>query len=195
MIRKLTHTKEIQSEKRQNLLFLANKAENNSLDAFLDISRKEFMNYTIEFYEVVGDLLEFLGFSKVSVTRDGDTNNRMDAIIIEKLRSIPIEIKSPREVEYVNIKSVRQALENKIVLLSRKFYPTTIDTTSLAIAYDYPNERSGVYELIDDIYNTYQLKIGVISFTSLLALFYKVNIEGKKIDLEEIYSLKGIWND
>ena len=119
----------------------------------------------------------------------------MDAIIIDKERSIPIEIKSPKEIEYINIKSVRQALENKIVLLSRKFYPTQKEVSSLAIGFEYPNERSGVYEAIDDIYKTFNISVGIISFGSLLRLFFEKTVNKKDVDLEEIYYLKGIYND
>ncbi len=38
----------------------------------------------------------------------GDTSNRIDAVIIDEKKSIPIEIKSPSEVPYINIKSIRQ---------------------------------------------------------------------------------------
>ena len=119
----------------------------------------------------------------------------MDAIIIDEQRSIPIEIKSPKEVEYINVKSIRQALENKIVILSRKFYSTNKNVTSLSIGFNYPNERSGVYEAIDDIFETYSLRIGIISFPSLLKMFYNKKIKNEDIDLEKIYYLKGRLDD
>ena len=147
-------------------------------------------NYKIEFYEVIGYLLENIGFNNVSITRGGDTNNRIDAIIIDKHRTIPIEIKSPTETEYINIKSVRQALENKIILTSRQFFPSTTATTSLVIGYRYPNERSGVYEAIDDFEITYGFKIGIISLDVLLELYFKSK-KGVLLDLDIIYNLKG----
>jgi hypothetical protein len=195
MIKKLKHTKEIVEEKVQHILTLDKLATDTNIDDFVVKGMVEFSQYTIEFYEVVGDILEEIGFSKVSVTREGDTNNRMDAIIIDDKRSIPIEIKSPKEIEYINVKSIRQALENKIVLLSRKFYVTEKDVTSLAIGYDYPNDRSGVYEAIDDIFETFNIKVGIISFSTLLKMFYKKRIEKVDIDLELIYYLKGRLDD
>lgn len=195
MIKKLKHTKEIVEEKVQHILTLEKLATDTNIDEFVAKGMAEFSQYTIEFYEVIGDILEEIGFSKVSVTREGDTNNRMDAIIIDDKRSIPIEIKSPKEIEYINVKSVRQALENKIVLLSRKFYSTEKDVTSLAIGYHYPNDRSGVYEAIDDIFETFNIKVGIISFSTLLKMFYRKRIEKVDIDLELIYYLKGRLDD
>ena len=115
----------------------------------------------------------------------------MDAIIVDDKRSIPIEIKSPRETNYINIKSIRQSLENKIVLLSREFYPTTLNTTTLAVGFTYPNERSGVLELIEDIKSTFNINIGIIDFGGLLSLYYEKIINKEQIDLELIYNLQG----
>lgn len=195
MIKKLKHKKKIVEEKVQHSLVLEKLMEDSTIDEFVSKGMIEFSRYTIEFYEVIGELLQEIGFGNVSVTREGDTNNRMDAIIIDDRRSIPIEIKSPKEIEYINVKSIRQALENKIVLLSRKFYPTESDVTTLAIGYDYPNERSGVYEAIDDIFETFNIKIGIISFSSLLKIFYSKKKHNSSIDLELIYYLKGRFND
>jgi hypothetical protein len=195
MIKKLKHTKEIVEEKNHHVLTLEELSRDTNIDEFIAKGMAEFSQYTIEFYEFIGDILEEIGFSKVSVTREGDTNNRMDAIIIDDKRSIPIEIKSPKEIEYINVKSVRQALENKIVLLSRKFYSTEKEVTSLAIGYDYPNDRSGVYEAIDDIFDTFNIKVGIISFSALLKMFYRKRIEKIDIDLEVIYYLKGRIDD
>ncbi len=64
------------------------------------------------YYPLVGTLLTSIGLSTV-VSRAGDTNNRMDAVVVDKLDSIPIEIKSPTETEYINVKAVRQAVENQ----------------------------------------------------------------------------------
>ena len=142
------------------------------------------------FYPLVGQIFSEMGIN-INVTRDGDTNNRADAIIIDPQYSIPIEIKSPTEIDRVNIKSVRQALENKIVLLSRKFYPTTNDCTSLAIAMFYPQERSGVRELVEDFYKVYDLKVGYIDMNDLLSLHWMCSFENFVIDISLFKSLKG----
>lgn len=142
------------------------------------------------FYPMIGKIFGLLGYN-ASVTRDGDTNNRSDAFLEDTTHSIPIEIKSPTEVEYVNNKSIRQALENKIILLSRKFHPTTRETTSLALGFTYPADRSGVFDLVEDIYNAYGLNIGVMSFEDLLRILWDAVIEDIPFDKVRITFLKG----
>ena len=144
-----------------------------------------------DFYPLVGESLEAIGFDKCIVHRDGDTNMRFDAAIVEPYRSIPIEIKSPAEIKYINTKSIRQALENKIILLSRGFYDSDKETTSLSIGYIYPNERSGVYELIRDIKKSFGFNIGIIDIETILEMRWKVEIQKTKIDLSSIYNLNG----
>lgn len=143
-----------------------------------------------EFYALVCELLNSLGFD-AKESRHGDTNNRMDAIIYDNKHSIGIEIKSPTETEYVNIKAIRQALENKIILLSRKWLPTDKPITSLAIGYKIPNKRSEVFELIDDIKNTYDINIGIIGIKTLFELAWTTIIEGKTVDKNKIVQLTG----
>ncbi len=193
MIRKLVHKDKVESEKEKHLEKLSGLLKESDISIFSESGKEIFKDLTIEFYEVIGELLEEIGFENVSVTRNGDTNNRMDAIIIDKVRTIPIEIKSPKEVMYVNTKSIRQALENKIVLTSRKFYPTENNVTSLAIGYEYPNDRSGVSEIIEDMYNTFGFVIGAIDLGNLLKLYYRKK-NGEVIDLDKIYYLKGFLN-
>ncbi|MFC2090801.1 hypothetical protein ACFLT1_08490 [Bacteroidota bacterium] len=146
------------------------------------------------FYQLVGECFESIGFKEVSVTRDGDTNNRMDAIIIDDSYSIPIEIKSPREVEYVNIKSIRQALENKIVLLSRKFHNTTYECTSLAVAYDLPQDRSEVNTIVGYIYKSFGINVGYLDIKTLLSIRWNVEVDNIQFDLNDIRTLKGALN-
>jgi hypothetical protein len=142
------------------------------------------------YYPLIGELLNDFGI-KVNVTRDGDTNNRSDAMIIDEKYSISVEIKSPTEIEYVNIKSIRQALENKIILLSRKFFPTTPLCSTLAIGYKYPEKRSEVYELIENYYSTYKIKVGIIDLADLLDIHWQIKFEGASFDVSKIRNLKG----
>jgi hypothetical protein len=142
------------------------------------------------FYPLIGQILNLLGYNCL-VTRDGDTNNRSDAYVIDREHSIPIEIKSPTEISYINNKSIRQAVENKIVLLSRGFYPTARNTTSLAIGYSYPAERSGVLDLIEDVNITYDFNIGIISLEDLLKNLWEMVINDIKFDKTRITFLKG----
>ncbi len=168
--------------------FLANC---KNKDAFVSQAKSSLSNMTIEFYEYVGEILNRLGF-RTLVTREGDVNCRFDATIKDDNFSIPIEIKSPLEVMEINIKAITQACENKIVLLSRNFYPTKPETTSLAIGFEYPPSRSDIYELINDIYVAYHINIGIIDIGTLLKLVYAVEIEGATINKHYFNNLKGI---
>ena len=145
------------------------------------------------FYPLIATLFKIMGF-KCSFSRPGDNGARWDAIIDDEERSIPVEIKSPTEEQHLSIKAIRQALENKIILLSRRTYVTTPEVTSLAIGYYMPNERAEVNRLIQDIKNTYGYKIGVIDLETLLSLSISVLVDGKGFDKEKLYMLEGLVN-
>lgn len=164
--------------------------DSSSMTEFISKTERVLSEMDITFYSEIGELLSIIGLNS-NVTREGDVNCRFDATIIDNQYSIPIEIKSPREDEQINIKSIRQALENKIVLLSRKFYPTEHSTTSLAIAQYYPPTRSDVFELIDDIYAAWRINIGIISLSDLLTLAYKIKKEGYGLNLDYFNHLRG----
>lgn len=145
------------------------------------------------FYPLIATLFKILGF-KCSFSRPGDNGARWDAIIDDPVRSIPIEIKSPTEEQHLSIKAIRQALENKIVLLSRKTYVTTPEVSSLAIGYYVPNERAEVGRLIADIKVTYGYKIGVMDLKSLLSLAVSILVDKMGFDKEKVYTLEGLMN-
>lgn len=145
------------------------------------------------FYPLIATLFKTIGF-KCHFSRPGDNGARWDAIIEDDSRSIPIEIKSPTEEQHLSIKAIRQALENKIILLSRKTYQTTPDTTSLAVCYYMPNERAEVSRLIYDFKETYGYKIGVIDLKSLLSLSVSILVDGKGFNKEKLYNLEGLMN-
>lgn len=142
------------------------------------------------YYPLIEKLLQSIDFD-VRTTRIGDTNNRVDAFIIDKKYSIPIEIKSPGETDNIDVKSIRQALENKIILLSREFYKTNYNITSLSIGYKCPPDRSDVTELIEDIYRTYGIKIGILGLNDLLELLWRKYVEDIPLDKTTIENLKG----
>lgn len=145
------------------------------------------------FYPLIATLFKIMGF-QCSFSRPGDNGARWDAIIDDPIRSIPIEIKSPTEEQHLSIKAIRQALENKIILLSRKTHATIPEATTLAIGYYMPNERAEVNRLISDIKATYGYKIGVIDLHSLLSLAISILVDGKGFDKEKLYSLEGLVN-
>ena len=145
------------------------------------------------FYPLVATLFKVIGFN-CSFSRPGDNGARWDAVIDDPVRSIPIEIKSPTEEQHLSIKAVRQALENKIILLSRKTHVTTPEVTTLAVGYYMPNERAEVSRLISDIKATFGYKIGVIDFNSLLSLAISILVDEKGFDKEKMYELEGLMN-
>ncbi|WP_143275871.1 hypothetical protein [Brevibacterium yomogidense] len=146
-----------------------------------------------QFYPLVADLFTLLGLD-CRESREGDNGARWDALIKDSEESIPIEIKSPTEELYLSLKAVRQALENKVILLSRETHPTQRNTSSLVVGYNLPNARAEVAKIIDDIYSTYRLRIGVIGLESLFQLAVSATRGNYKIDLSEIGRSKGIVN-
>jgi hypothetical protein len=135
------------------------------------------------FYPLVANLFSLLGFD-CRVSRGGQNYERADAIILDPVKSIPIEIKSPGE----------EALENKIIFLSRKGYPTDRESTSLVVGFNPPNERSEVHELIDNIWDAFGVRVGVVDFHSLMAMAVEAVSSGKKIDIKDFSLLKGVIN-
>lgn len=144
-----------------------------------------------EFYPLVARLFRFLGYD-CEHSRAGVNYQRWDAIIKHESESIPIEIKSPGEEEFISIKAVRQALENKIILLSRKSFPTKPDTTTLVVGYRLPNNRAEVVSLINDIYKAYGVIIGVIDTRSLLVMVSAKIFNNKTINHKDLVKLHGV---
>nr|MBN1228852.1 hypothetical protein [Anaerolineae bacterium] len=142
------------------------------------------------FYPFVEKLFRSLGYD-CSLSRTGVNYERWDAIIKDPLHSIPIEIKSPSEEESISLKAIRQALENKIILLSREAYPTKQDTTSLVVGYNFPNNRSEAVALIEAFKFSYGFSIGIIDFRSLLTLVIEKILNKKQHNIEQMRTLIG----
>ena len=106
---------------------------------------------------------------------------------------IPIEIKSPSEELYVNVKGIRQALENKIILESRYNNLSNFNHTSLVVAYNLPKNRSEVSRLIIDIKKTFDIKIGVIDLFTLSNLVFLKLSKKKIINNNQILNLNGYF--
>lgn len=142
------------------------------------------------YYPLIGSLLTAAGFPTVT-SRVGDTSNRFDAVIIDPEESLPVEIKAPREVGYVNVKSIQQALENKVVLDSRAFVPSLPTTSTLVVGYDYPPLRSDVLALIDDIQATFGINVGILDLAAVYQLVLETYLEDKRIAKTVLTRLKG----
>ncbi|MBO0439004.1 hypothetical protein [Candidatus Enterococcus ikei] len=137
-----------------------------------------------DFYPLIADLLSIIFDINARLPQAGVNNERFDVIIDSSTHSVPVEVKSPTEELMLSTKSVRQALENKIILLSRKHYQTTYSMTSMVVGFNIPNDRSDVFRLINDIKETYNINITLLDIKTLLNTALNC-IENKKTYLLE----------
>jgi hypothetical protein len=145
-----------------------------------------------EFYPLVVELFRSIGYN-CKLSRAGVNYQRWDAVIITPTYSIPIEVKSPGEEPFISVKAVRQALENKVIMLARHdLHPSNLEYTSLVVGYNPPNNRSEVITLVEDIFNAYHITIGVIDFRSLLKIAIERFSLGKIHNSEQLVRLYGI---
>ena len=142
------------------------------------------------FYPLVTDLIQLLGF-KSSRSRTGVNYQRWDACAWAKGLAIPIEIKSPTEELFLSTKAVRQAIENKVVLLARGEMATDREATSLIVGYQIPNERGDMATLIDDIDVAFGIRIGVIDLRALALLAIQAVTESVSLEENQFAYLKG----
>ncbi|CUJ95998.1 Uncharacterised protein [Achromobacter xylosoxidans] len=91
----------------------------------------------------------------------------------------------------LSTKAVRQALENKVILLSRGGLETRPELASLVVGNRLPNERGEMSNLIDDVFNAFGLRLGVIDLTTLAHLALRAVREGVTIDTEQLSQLRG----
>lgn len=151
------------------------------------LSKKE------EFYPLIADLFCLLDF-EAEVSRMGVNYQRADVLINQPPRSIPIEVKSPTEELHISVKAVRQAVENKIILIARTPEATTMDITTLAVGFYLPNARAEVEALVNDVKNAYGISVGVIDLHSLLLIVLAKLTRARNPNLQKIEKLFGIIN-
>lgn len=167
----------------------SNKIKN---DSKIEISFDEIASYKqIQFYPFTVRILKDIGFD-AEVSRVGINNNRTDALIKYDGNFIPIEIKSPTEEKTISPKAVRQAIENKIILLNRKIFPTTIDYSTFVVGFDVPNKRSEIHELIASAYKYFKIKINLISIKTLIEISNGIKENNYKIDKDDLLKSYGI---
>lgn len=144
------------------------------------------------FYPLVAELFEIIFESNARTPQAGVNNERFDVIIPDDKFSIPVEVKSPTEEMMLSVKAVRQALENKIILLSRKNYNTDRAISSLAVGFNIPNKRSDVYLLIEDIKKAYDINIAIASIDQLLRAAINCLRNEKKYNIEDFKDVYGV---
>lgn len=142
------------------------------------------------FYPLITHLFQVLGL-KSDYSRAGVNYQRWDACVWVGDYALPVEIKSPTEEVMLSTKAVRQALENKVILLSRGGLETRRELASLVVGNRIPNERGEMSNLIDDVFNTFGLRLGVIDLPTLAHLALRAVHEGVTIDAEQLSQLRG----
>lgn len=142
------------------------------------------------FYPLVTHLFQVLGFHS-DHSRAGVNYQRWDAYVMVNGYALPIEIKSPTEEVVLSTKAVRQALENKVILLSRGGLATHPGLTSLVVGNRIPNERGEMSNLIDDVFKAFGLRLGVIDLMTLAHLALRAVRDGVTIEAEQLSRLRG----
>lgn len=174
------------------------EADNQVRDIFLSESlRRSGLLRGSQFYPLVQSLFQSIGIPAV-LSNPGDTSNRIDLVLPDPTGSgifdgdpIPVEIKSRTEVETINVKSVQQALENKIAITRLSGRRNMSPTSSLVVGYDYPAVRTGINELILDIEAAYLIRVGLISLRRLFELVMATTLDGLEVSRETIQKLRG----
>lgn len=128
------------------------------------------------FYRLVADLFILAGF-RAELGHGGDTSSRFDLLLPDLEDSLPVEIKSRTESDTINVKSVQQAVENKIILDNRS-YAAQAGSSTLVVGWEYPPPRSEVHELIEDIFRAFGINVGIISLTALYKLAIDSTMNG-----------------
>jgi hypothetical protein len=168
-------------------LHKAYRTEKEAAQAFV-VSRSS--DTRTQFYPLISHLFHILGL-KSDYSRAGVNYQRWDAFVSVDNVFLPIEIKSPTEERFLSTKAIRQALENKIILLSREDSHTHFGSTSLIVGLQIPSERGDMASLIDDIFSAFQIRIGVIDLATLTILAIRAATQDVTIDKEQLIELKG----
>jgi hypothetical protein len=142
------------------------------------------------FYPLVTHLFQILAF-KSDCSRAGVNYQRWDACVWVGDYALPVEIKSPTEEVMLSTKAVRQAMENKVILLSRGGLETRRELASLVVGNRLPNERGEMSNLIDDVFKAFGLRLGVIDLRTLGYLALRSVRDGETIEAGQLSQLRG----
>jgi len=172
-----------------NRIFTANGDLNKATDIFMDdiASMKQ-----TDFYPLVANILGYIFNRDAFAPSAGNNNMRYDVMIPDDHYSIPVEVKSPTEEEMLSVKAIRQAVENKVLLLARKPYKTTFEVSSFACGFKLPNDRSDVYKLIEEIYKTYGISVAIVDMASLINGAFYCAQNTKYYDISEFIGKRGV---
>ncbi|MDE2847509.1 MAG: hypothetical protein OXO51_12430 [Gemmatimonadota bacterium] len=143
-----------------------------------------------QFYPLISSLFNLSGFGS-DISRSGVNYQRWDGWVDLDGIKVPMEIKSPTEESTLSTKAIRQALENKIILLARGGLNTSSDSTTLIVGYKVPNERGEMSTLIDDIFEAFDIRIGVIELEVLVLLALRTITDNVAVDTDQLRALRG----
>lgn len=191
------HTSATKSnDTKQKLLHVLAECKNNTYDAIIRMNSEAVLMKQADFYPFVAELFQIIFGLDARAPQAGVNNERFDVIIPDQKFSIPVEAKSPTEELMLSVKAVRQALENKIVLLSRygQHYPTLREISTFAVGYNIPNERSDVYKLIEDIHGVYGINIAIANIDVLLSAAYYSLMNNKTYLISDFTDVRGVIN-
>ncbi len=99
----------------------------------------------------------------------GDVASRIDVILRDANEPVPAEVKSYTEVQQINVKSIQQALENKLTMARQTNAAALDEVSTLAIGWQYPADRTGIDVMIKDAEHAYGISIGLVSVPALYA--------------------------
>jgi hypothetical protein len=145
-----------------------------------------------DFYPFVAGLLGFIFDREAFPPPAGNNNMRYDVMIPDDNYSIPVEVKSPTEEEMLSVKAIRQALENKILLLARKPFKTSFEVSSFALGFKIPNDRSDVYKLIDEVHKVYKINIAIMDIHILIKAAFNCALSQAYYDVSDFKNVKGV---
>lgn len=145
-----------------------------------------------EFYPLIANLMGFVFNREAFAPSAGNNNMRYDVMIPDDNYSIPVEVKSPTEEEMLSVKAIRQALENKVLLLARKPYPTVFEVSSIACGYKLPNDRSDVYKLIEEIHEVYNINISILDVETLIRASFYCAKTNRYYDVASFINKRGV---
>lgn len=166
---------------------------NSNIQKAVDIFMEDIVTMKqTEFYPLVADLLGYVFNRHAFAPPAGNNNMRYDVMIPDDNYSIPVEVKSPTEEEMLSVKAIRQATENKVLLLARKPYKTSYEVSSFACGFKLPNDRSDVYKLIGEIFETYGINVAILDMNTLIrAAFYCAQTKSY-YDVAEFVGKRGV---
>ena len=178
-------TSPIQVTNELILQILQLKAEHTQEEVIEILYEQHKLDDKTTYYPFVHNILNIIGLDC-----QGEIG-RCDAYSLYQNHVIPTEIKSPTEVMTYNAKSIRQAIENKI-LYYNQHEEHDIEFTSFAIGYNHPENGNEIRELIEKAKEEYNINIVACDIKGLLQICTRILFEGLRLDIKKFITNYGI---